>query len=113
MTPHLKRMTPAAARVRLDQLPHMLKAERDRRGLSMRDAAAEMLLSPSTMTRVEAGDYWPDLAGFLAIAAWLRLPMDWFVDGEDAPMDAYRRGWDDCAATIRAVLDDNPRTEES
>lgn len=107
MTAHDKRMTPSRARVRLDQLPRMLKAERERRGLSMREAAAEMQLSSSTMTRVENGSQWPDLAGFLAIVTWLDVPATWFMDGRDesSSPDAYRRGWDDCASAVRGALD--------
>ena len=106
MTRHDKRMTPAEARVRLEQLPSMLRAERERRGLSMRAAALEMQLTPSTMTRVEGGQ-WPDLAGFLAIVAWLRIPPHWFIGAEDGSgldSDAYARGFADCATLVRSAL---------
>lgn len=107
MTRHDKRMTPAEARVRLEQLPNMLRAERERRGLTMRQAAKEMQLSPSTMTRVEGGETWPDLAGFLAMVAWLRIPPHWFIGAEDGTgldSDAYARGWSDCATLVRSTL---------
>ncbi len=107
MTRHDKRMTPAEARVRLEQLPNMLRAERERRGLSMRAAAREMQLTPSTMHRVETEGQWPDLAGFLAIVAWLRIPPHWFIGAEDGSgldSDAYARGWADCATLVRSTL---------
>jgi transcriptional regulator with XRE-family HTH domain len=97
-------MTPSRARVRLERLPNMLKAERERRGMTMRQAAAEMNISPSTVTRIEGSGQWPDVAGFLAIVTWLRLPPNWFVDCTRSPMDAYRRGWDDCAQAVRDAL---------
>lgn len=106
MTRHDKRMTPAEARVRLEQLPNILRAERIRRGISQRQAAREMQIGPSTVTRVEAGD-WPDLAVFLAMTAWLKVPPGWFFDagtGSELPAAAYARGWSDCATVVRTAL---------
>lgn len=87
---------------RLDQLPAMLRAERSRRELSQRQAAAEIGIGFSTVARVENGG-WPDAPGFLAIIAWLGVPGDWFL-ASDKNQDAYRRGWDDCATAVRAAM---------
>lgn len=101
----------AATLGRLDQLPAMLRAERGRRELSQRQAATEIGIGFSTVARVENGG-WPDAPGFLALVAWLDVPGGWFLAG-DKHQDAYRRGWDDCAASVRAVLDatQRPATE--
>jgi len=88
---------------RLDQLPAMLKAERDRRGLSQRAAADQIGIGFSTVARVESGK-WPHAPGFLAIIAWLDVPGGWFLAGAEQ-QDAYRRGWDDCAAAVRAAIE--------
>lgn len=93
----------AAELARLDQLPAMLRAERTRRELSQRQAAAEIGIGFSTVARVENGG-WPDAPGFLAIIAWLGMPGGWFL-AEGEHQDAYRRGWDDCAAAVRAATE--------
>lgn len=105
MTAHDRRMVPKEARLRMDQLPRMVIVERQRRGLTQRAASAEMHLTASTITRIEHGQ-WPDVAGLLAICTWLKLPPGWLIgDDRDAPMDAYRRGWEDCAAAVRAATE--------
>lgn len=82
----------------------MLKAERSRRKLSLRAAAAEIGVGFSTVTRAEQGVP-VDLASFLALAVWLQVNIGWFV-GEDGieKQDAYRRGWNDCAASVQSAL---------
>jgi transcriptional regulator with XRE-family HTH domain len=109
VTAHNREQIPDKAKARLRELPALVAAERARTSLSQRQTAIALGLSPSTIGRVEKGQM-PDLAGFLAIAGWLRLPLGWFT-GEMDPQDAYRRGWDDCAASIRSVLDATPRPE--
>jgi transcriptional regulator with XRE-family HTH domain len=109
VTAHNREQIPDKAKARLRELPALVAAERARTSLSQRQTAIALGLSPSTIGRVEKGQM-PDLAGFLAIAGWLRLPLGWFT-GEMDPQDAYRRGWDDCAASIRSVLDTTPRPE--
>jgi transcriptional regulator with XRE-family HTH domain len=111
VTAHNRDRIPAQAAVRLRELPALVVAERARRGLSQRQTAAVLDLSPSTIGRVEKGQM-PDVSAFLAIAGWLRLPLGWFT-GEMDPQDAYRRGWDDCAASVRATLDTDHRPETS
>jgi transcriptional regulator with XRE-family HTH domain len=98
---------PAVARLR--ELPALVAAERARRSMSQRQVAASLDLSPSTISRVEKGQL-PDVSAFLNIVGWLRLPLGWFT-GEIDPQDAYRRGWDDCAAGVRAALHATPRPD--
>ena len=109
MTAHNRDRIPAKAAERLRELPALVAAERARRGLSQRQTAVALDLSPSTIGRVEKGQL-PDVSGFLTIANWLRLPLGWFA-GEMDPQDAYRRGGDDCAASIQAVLNTAPRPD--
>lgn len=61
-----------------------------------------------------AVSYWenaerePSLDVLVALTDVLRVSLTWLFDinGTDDPYDiAYRKGWDDCAATIRAALD--------
>jgi lambda repressor-like predicted transcriptional regulator len=100
VTAHDRRMVPREARLRLDSIPDLVRAELARRDVTMRKASLDMGLSASTLTRVVQGQ-WPDLGGFLAIVSWLGVPADWFVSGADrAPVDAYARGWNDCAAVV-------------
>jgi lambda repressor-like predicted transcriptional regulator len=111
VTAHDRRMVPREARLRLDSIPDLVRAELARREVTMRKASLDMGLSASTLTRVVQGQ-WPDLAGFLAIVSWLGVPADWFVAGADrAPADAYARGWNDCAATVSAALAARPESE--
>jgi transcriptional regulator with XRE-family HTH domain len=91
--------TPAAL---LDTFPALLAAECRRRGISQRAAAAELGLSPSTVTRIIHG------AGFdaypaLRIMQWLDLTADWLREPDESA-NAYRRGWNDCAVHIRTAL---------
>lgn len=97
----------AATLGRLDQLPAMLRAKRARCELSQRQAAIEIGIGFSTVARVEKGE-WPDAPGFLAIIAWLDVPGGWFLAG-DEHQDAYRRGWNDCAAAVRSVTETVPK----
>lgn len=104
MSEHRRDQIPDIAKLRLAELPAMLRAERARRDLSLRAAAGQIGIGFSTLTRCEQGQM-PELYNFLAMAAWLQVSVGWFL-GEDgvAKQDAYRRGWDDCAASVRAVL---------
>lgn len=92
--------------IRISAIATLLATERARKKLSMRAAATEIGISFSSVARAERGNV-PDTAVFLAIVNWLRLPLGWFMGaaGVEAPQDAYRRGWDDCAASVRTTLD--------
>lgn len=103
MTAHNLAAVPQATRDRLASFGSLLRVERERRGLSQRAAAAEVGLSFSTVSRVESGDLLPDLHSFLALAAWARVPLGWFDADAGAGVDAWQRGWDECAAAVTAA----------
>jgi transcriptional regulator with XRE-family HTH domain len=73
-----------------DLLYRTLDAERQARGLSWRDVAAETGLSPSTFSRLPGKQ--PNLDGYVAMCRWLGMPMETFskrrvvkVDGSLEP----------------------------
>lgn len=55
-----------------EHLAALVKLERDRRGLTLREAAVEAGLNYTTLWRVEMGRG-PSLDTFLALARWLKL----------------------------------------
>jgi transcriptional regulator with XRE-family HTH domain len=68
-----------------DTLSSLLRERRKRRGLNLRDAAAEIRelggsMSASTLSRVEKGRV-PDLEGFLLLCRWLGVPSTTFTSG--------------------------------
>ncbi|WP_371781777.1 helix-turn-helix domain-containing protein [Streptosporangium subroseum] len=81
-----------------------LDAQRERRGLSWRQLAKEVGVSPSTMTRLAQGQR-PDVDAFAALVHWLGQPADTFLRGqqdgaaEDADLVAQM------ASVIRARRD--------
>jgi len=101
---------------RLD-LGRLAELLRERRGkLSIRQAAHEVGVSFSTLSRVEAGAQ-PDLATFTRLCAWLGIPPSRFftpvVEREVSPLEeaithlqADPRLSDDAASTISSVLKD-------
>jgi transcriptional regulator with XRE-family HTH domain len=59
-----------------------LDAQRGSRGLSWRQLAKEVGVSPSTMTRLANGQR-PDVDSFAALVRWLGQPADSFFTGEE------------------------------
>lgn len=89
---------------RLAELAAFTVAERARRGVSQRQAAEQMGLPPSTLCRFERGQL-PDVPNFLVILEWLNVPLAPLLGKQQTEtLDAYRRGWDDCAASVRGTL---------
>ncbi len=89
----------------LAELANFTRAERARRGLSQRQASEQMGMPPSTLCRFERGQL-PDVQHFLVILAWLDVPLAPLLGEQQAKtFDAYRRGWADCAASVRFALD--------
>jgi transcriptional regulator with XRE-family HTH domain len=86
----------------LAELPSLIRAKRTRERLTLRAAAAELGVSNPTVQNLENGTT-PDLRTLIAVTVWLGIPLTWFAPGAPEP-DAYRRGWDDCAATVTAAL---------
>lgn len=84
------------------------KAQRQARRLSLRAAAAEIGCPFNTLLRFERGEA-SDLLNFLRIVNWLDVPPAWFANPTvRAPIDDYRRGWDDCAAAVNAAIGHRP-----
>jgi transcriptional regulator with XRE-family HTH domain len=59
-----------------------LDAQRKARGLSWRQLATEVGVSPSTMTRLANGQR-PDVDAFAGLVRWLGQPADTFLVGDD------------------------------
>jgi transcriptional regulator with XRE-family HTH domain len=74
----------ARTRVNVSALYAALDAARTKKELSWRQLAAEVGVSPSTMTRMANGNR-PDVDAFLALVQWLGIPAETFmVDPEDS-----------------------------
>lgn len=64
-----------------------LDAKRRSEGLSWRDLAGELEVSPSVFTRMAQGSR-PDVDTFLTSVDWLGLAAERFTEGEDSPSEA-------------------------
>ena len=53
------------------ELATRLQARRRERGISLRAAAAEIGVSPATLSRVERGDYLPDRDNLFRLIEWI------------------------------------------
>lgn len=93
---------PPATVAALAELPRMIRAKRDRDGLSLRTAGQLIGVAGATVDNLEHGRV-PDLATLLAVLAWLEVPLSW-LDGREGGADAYGRGWDDCESAVLAAL---------
>lgn len=92
-------------RARLADLPPLIKAQRKVRGLAFRPAALEIGVPLNTLVRAEHG-HMPDGFNLLLILQWLDVPPAWFVgERAESPMAMYGKGWDDCAAAMRAATE--------
>ncbi|ABD13367.1 putative transcriptional regulator [Frankia casuarinae] len=74
----------AKTRVDVNGLYGALDAARTARGLSWRQLAKEIEVSPSTMTRLANG-HKPEVDAFVAMTRWLGMPAERFMldDGDD------------------------------
>ncbi|MEV5413167.1 helix-turn-helix transcriptional regulator [Thermopolyspora sp. NPDC052614] len=82
-----------------------LDAARRERGLSWRQLAREVGVSPSTMTRL-ANDYRPDVDAFAALVRWLGLPAeDFMIDEDDGEVRAEPELMVQLAPLLRARKD--------
>jgi transcriptional regulator with XRE-family HTH domain len=61
-----------------------LEAERKARGMSRRQVATELGISPSTITRMSNGDR-PDVDAFAALVHWLGMPAEQFLTSDQPP----------------------------
>lgn len=71
-------------KVDVDALYGALDAARKARGLSWRQAAGEIGVSPSLLSRLANG-LRPDADGFVTLTRWLGMPADTFVAADDQP----------------------------
>lgn len=60
-----------------------LDAARESKGLSWRQLARELGVSPSTMSRLANEDKKPDVNAFAAMVTWLGVPAEKFMVDED------------------------------
>ncbi|WP_410580166.1 helix-turn-helix domain-containing protein [Amycolatopsis sp. lyj-108] len=72
----------ARTTVDVNALHTALDATRDAKGLSWRQLAKEIGVSPSTMSRL-ANDLKPDVNAFAAMVTWLGVSADTFIVNED------------------------------
>ncbi|MER5494874.1 helix-turn-helix domain-containing protein [Streptomyces sp. NPDC002490] len=77
----------ARTRVNVATLYAALDAARTTRGLSWRQLAGEVGVSPSTMTRLANG-HRPDVDAFAALVQWLSLPAENFMIDPAAEAEA-------------------------
>jgi transcriptional regulator with XRE-family HTH domain len=87
------------------------RRNKDRGDLSWRQLAAEVGVSPSTMTRMANG-HRPDVDAFVALVRWLGMPAERFmIDDEDGSM-AEPELLAELAPLLRARRDLNPEDVE-
>lgn len=55
-----------------NQFAYVVKSEREKRSLSLRDVAAKSGVSAATISRIEKGSL-PDMGSFVALVQWLEL----------------------------------------
>jgi DNA-binding XRE family transcriptional regulator len=69
-----------------DDVPRRLRAERERRGISLRELARRLDISPSAVSQIETGRARPSVATLWAIATELGMSLDdLFAPETDAP----------------------------
>lgn len=74
----------SAGRLELEELGRMVAAERRRRGISLRDAAAELGIPFNTLARVEKGHI-PDLPKFKRLVEWCGADIRQFFEPQERP----------------------------
>ena len=72
----------AAGRLELSDLGRLVAAERSRRGMSLRDAAAEIGIPFNTLARVEKGRV-PDLPKFKRLVEWCGADVNQFFEAQE------------------------------
>jgi transcriptional regulator with XRE-family HTH domain len=73
-----------------EKLAWLVRNHRRSMRLTVRQAAAQIGTSPSTLSRIETGDTtMPDLATVGRVAAWLALPIEALYDDE-SPVKPFR-----------------------
>jgi mannose-6-phosphate isomerase-like protein (cupin superfamily)/DNA-binding XRE family transcriptional regulator len=83
-----------------DEVPRRLRAERERRGISLRELARRLQISPSAISQIETGRARPSVATLWAIVTELGMSLDDLFAHETA--EPARRGAAGRGATARA-----------
>jgi transcriptional regulator with XRE-family HTH domain len=69
----------------VDDLPRRLRAERERRGISLRELARRLEVSPSAISQIETGRTRPTVATLWAIVTELGMSLDDLFQHDPAP----------------------------
>lgn len=77
-------------KINVEGLYAALNADREERGVSWRQLAKEIGVSPSLLSRLGNG-YRPDADGFVTLVRWLGLPAEQFMVDENAELPVARR----------------------
>lgn len=95
----------ARTKININALQGALDAARDSRGMSWRQLAKEIGVSPSLLSRLNNG-YRPDADGFATLVSWLGLPAETFFVDEDKDDDgtADRQNQPDLMAQMAPLL---------
>jgi transcriptional regulator with XRE-family HTH domain len=80
-----------------------LDAARKQKGLSWRQLAKEIGVSPSTMTRM-GNDQKPEVNAFAAMVRWLNLPAEDFMVHADQPAEQSQREEPELVAQLAPLL---------
>lgn len=100
----------AKDQIDVEALYSALDAQRTARGLSWRQLAKELQVSPSLLSRMANG-LRPDADAFITLVQWLGVPAEQFAVGVTRPRSERSRNWsrksDHCSGPVRTS---NPRT---
>jgi len=91
-------------KVNIDALYAAMNATRIERGMSWRQVAGELGVSPSTLTRMAQAKR-PDVDAFAAMIAWVKLPAERFMITPSDPEPG------DPMAEVIAILHGHPRLD--
>src|SRR5437868_3286583 len=72
------------------ELGRAIRRKREEQGLSLRDVADETGVSASTLSRIENGTGKPDADNIARLTAWLNMPMERVMGGQDREGDESR-----------------------
>ncbi len=90
----------AAGKIELGDLGRLVAAERDRRGLSLREAASAIGIPFNTLARVEKGHV-PDLPKFKRLVEWCGADINQFFE------------WQEKAASTTDIIAEHLRSDPS
>ncbi|AKJ11583.1 XRE family transcriptional regulator [Streptomyces incarnatus] len=93
----------ARTRVNVSALYAALDAAKNERQLSWRQLAAEVGVSPSTMTRMANGNR-PDVDAFAALVRWLGMPAETFMVDPDGAEESTQPAEPELMAQLAPLL---------